>query len=142
MKEFDAAGIKIVQPARHVPRLFKLDFLEDLWGAKVEVLQDPETLGFHHVHLRAPGQDAAFQRYLENFGGERAKFPAKKGDVTTTEGHTIDHIGFRTAMDLTAKANELKAKGAKFTTDPQPFRNLHISYTEGPAKVKIQLLQR
>jgi hypothetical protein len=30
----------------------------------------------------------------------------------------------------------------KFTTEPRPFRDIHISYVEGPAAVKIELLQR
>jgi catechol 2,3-dioxygenase-like lactoylglutathione lyase family enzyme len=156
MKEFEAAGIKIVQPVRDVPGLFKLGFIEDPWGTKIEIVQDPETLGFHHVHLRAPDPDAALQWYLDNFGGERTKLKGRadalkygdvwilvqKGDATPSEGHSIDHIGFRTTSDLTAKANELKAKGVKFTTDPHPLRDVHISFLEGPAMVKIEFLQR
>jgi catechol 2,3-dioxygenase-like lactoylglutathione lyase family enzyme len=156
MKEFKAAGIKIVAPIREVPGLFKLGFIEDPWGAKIEVLQDPETLGFHHVHLRAPDPEAALSWYLEMFGGERTQLKgqvdavkydgvwilAQKGDATPSEGHVIDHIGWRTTMELGAKAAELKAKGVKFTTEPQPFRNIHISYVQGPAAVKIELLQR
>ena len=59
MKEFEAAGIKVVTPVRDVPGLFKLGFVEDPWGVKIEVVQDPETLGFHHVHLRAPDPTVA-----------------------------------------------------------------------------------
>ncbi len=156
MKEFEAAGIKIVQPVRDVPGLFKLGFIEDPWGTKIEILQDPETLGFHHVHLRAPDPEAALKWYVEMFGGEHAKLEgridgvkygdvwvlAQKGDATPSEGHAIDHIGWRTTMDLGAKATELKAKGVKFTTEPTPIRNIHMSYVEGPAIVKIELLQR
>jgi lactoylglutathione lyase len=156
MKEFQAAGIKIITPPHDVPGLFKLGFIEDPWGAKIEVLQDPETLGFHHVHLRTPDPEAAFTWYLEMFGGQRTKLKgradalkygdvwilAQKGDATPSEGHAIDHIGFQTTMDLSAKAAELKGKGVKFTTDPTPFRDIHISYLEGPAAIKIELLQR
>src|SRR3984893_12723284 len=53
MKEFEAAGIKIVTPVHEVAGLFKLGFIEDPWGAKIEGFQGSETLGFHHVHLRA-----------------------------------------------------------------------------------------
>jgi hypothetical protein len=90
------------------------------------------------------------------FGGERRKLKgrvdalkygevwvlAEKGEATPSEGHAIDHIGWRTTIDLNAKAAELKAKGVKFTTEPRPFRDIHISYVEGPAAVKIELLQR
>jgi len=30
----------------------------------------------------------------------------------------------------------------KFTTDPQPIRDIHISFLEGPEQIKIELLQR
>ncbi len=156
MKEFETAGIKIVMPIQEEPGLFKRAFIEDPWGTKIEVLQDPETLGFHHVHLRAPDPEAALKWYLNMFGGERRKLKGRvdavkygevwvlteKGDATPSEGHAIDHIGWRTTMDLGAKAAELKAKGVKFTTEPRPVRDIHMSYVEGPAAVKIELLQR
>ena len=156
MKEFETAGIKIVTPIQEERGLFKHAFIEDPWGTKIEVLQDPETLGFHHVHLRAPDPEAALKWYLDMFGGERTKLKgrvdavkygdvwvlAEKGNATPSEGHAIDHIGWRTTMDLGAKAAELKAKGVKFTTEPRPLRDIHMSYVEGPAVVKIELVQR
>ena len=156
MKELEAAGVKVLTPIHEERGLFKSAFIEDPWGAKIEILQDPGTLGFHHVHLRAPDPEAAFQWYLDKFGGERTKLKgqvdalkygevwvlADKGEATPSEGHAIDHIGWRTTMDLNAKATELKAKGVKFTTEPTPVRNIHMSYVEGPAVVKIELLQR
>src|SRR5438128_3912464 len=59
MKEFEAAGIKIVTPVRDVSGLFKLGFIEDPWGTRIEVVQDAAKLGLHHVHLRAPDPAAA-----------------------------------------------------------------------------------
>src|SRR6202140_1954177 len=41
MKEFEAAGIRIVTPVREVPGLFKLGFVEDPGGPGIEVVQDP-----------------------------------------------------------------------------------------------------
>lgn len=156
MKDLETAGIKIVTPIQEEPGLFKHAFIEDPWGTKIEVLQDPETLGFHHIHLRAPDPEAAFKWYLDMFGGERTKFKgrvdalkygevwvlAEKGEATPSEGHAIDHIGWRTTTELNAEAAELKAKGVKFTTEPRPIRDIHMSYVEGPAMVKIELLQR
>src|SRR5262249_8616263 len=37
MKELEAAGVKIVNPTRDVPGLFKLAFVEDPWGTRIEV---------------------------------------------------------------------------------------------------------
>ena len=41
MKAFQSDGVKIVTPARDVPGLFPLAFIEDPWGTKIEVVQDP-----------------------------------------------------------------------------------------------------
>src|SRR5262245_31838561 len=42
MKEFEAAGVKVVSPVREVQGLFKLAFIEDPWGTRIEVVQDSE----------------------------------------------------------------------------------------------------
>ena len=42
MKELEAAGVKVVTPVRDVQGLFKLGFVEDPWGTRIEVVQDPE----------------------------------------------------------------------------------------------------
>lgn len=155
MKELDAAGAKVVNPVRDVPGLFKLAFIEDPWGVKIELVQDAETLGFHHVHLRTPDPDAALAWYLANFGGERAKLKgrndavkygevwilAQKGDAAPTAGRAIDHIGWR-ATNLDATAAALKGKGVTFTTDPEARNTLRVAFLEGPSGVKIELVQR
>src|SRR5258707_4231201 len=77
MKEFEAAGIKIVTPTREVPGLFKLAFVEDPWGTRIEVVQDPEHLGLHHVHMRGPNPDDVFSWLLAKFGGDRTKLKGR-----------------------------------------------------------------
>ena len=64
-------GVKIVAPVRDLPGVFKLGFIEDPWGTRIEVVQDPELLGLHHIHLRGPDPDAIFAWLLQKFGGER-----------------------------------------------------------------------
>ncbi len=54
MNELQAAGVRVITPLRAVPGIVKVGFVEDPWGVKIELLQDAETLGFHHVHLLAP----------------------------------------------------------------------------------------
>src|SRR5207247_10264550 len=54
MKRFEAGGVKIVQPARDVAGLFKLAFIEDTWGTRIELLQDPQKLRLDHIHLPDP----------------------------------------------------------------------------------------
>src|SRR6266705_4165752 len=38
MKEFEAADVKVVTPVRDVQGLFKLGFVEDPWGTRIEVV--------------------------------------------------------------------------------------------------------
>jgi catechol 2,3-dioxygenase-like lactoylglutathione lyase family enzyme len=159
MKEFQAAGVKIVTPVRDVPGLFKLGFIEDPWGVTIEVVQDPETLGFHHIHLRAPDPAAALAWYHERFGGEMTKLKgridavkygdvwvlAQKGDAAPSAGHAIDHIGWR-VPDLEGKLAALKAMNVKvvqgvtaLTLATGPIR---YSFVEDPNGTKIEIVQR
>src|SRR6185295_12979119 len=105
MKEFEAAGIKIVTPVRDVPGLFKLGFVEDPWGTRIEVVQDPEKLGLHHVHLRSPDPAGILAWYVDKFGGSLSKMKGRldginyggvwmlalQGPATPSAGHSIDH---------------------------------------------------
>ena len=54
MKEWEAAGIKVTTPVRDVPGLFKLAFLEDPWGTRIEVVQDAELQARDSVFQRTP----------------------------------------------------------------------------------------
>ncbi len=160
MKELEAAGVKVVTPAPDIAGLFKLAFVEDPWGTRIEVVQDPEKLGLHHLHLRGPDVSAVLAFYKDKFAGERAKLKGRfdglkltdvwllvqPGAAAPSEGHAIDHIGFRTT-DLAAKTGELKAQSVKFTTEPRPLKlasgvMVNFAYLEGPDGAKVELVQR
>ena len=84
MKEFEAAGVKVVTPVRDVPGLFKLGYIEDPWGTRIEVVQDSEKLGLHHVHLRGPDPAAILAFYKEKFAGDTAKLKDRLDGVRLT----------------------------------------------------------
>jgi catechol 2,3-dioxygenase-like lactoylglutathione lyase family enzyme len=166
MKEFEAAGIKIVTPVRDVPGLFKLGFVEDPWGTRIEVVQDPELLGLHHIHMRGPNPDENFAWLLDKFGGEKTKLKGRidgikyrapgfsdmwilvqKGDAEPSEGHAIDHIGWRSTGPLTKTIEGLAAKDVKILTQPRPLPlpngpTINFAYVAGPAGAKIELVER
>jgi catechol 2,3-dioxygenase-like lactoylglutathione lyase family enzyme len=135
MRTLEAAGAKVVNPVRDVPGLFKLAFVDDPWGTRIEVVQDAEKLGLHHVHLRAPDPVAALAWYKDKFGGDTAKLKERidglrysgvwvlvqRGEATPSAGHAIDHIGWQTP-NLAAKTAELKAQHVTFTTEPRPLK--------------------
>ncbi len=124
MKELEAAGVKVVTPARDVPGLFKLAFVEDPWGTRIEVVQDSDKLGLHHVHLRGPDPNAVLAFYKDKFGGETAKLKdridgvrlsgvwllVQRGDAVPSEGHAVDHFGFRTNGDLDCQGERIQER--------------------------------
>lgn len=166
MKELQAAGVKVVTPAHNVPGFFKSAFVEDPWGTRIEVLQDPSRLGLHHVHLTTPNPEEAFIWLLEKFGGQRTKIKGKtdgikysspgfadmwiliqRGDSEPSEGHAIDHIGWRSTGPLAKTIDGLRDKGVTVTSEPKPLQlpngpSINYSYVAGPAGTKIEIVER
>ena len=160
MEALDSSGMRVTTPVSEVAGLYRSGFIEDPWGARIEVVEDPETVGLHHVHLQVPDPEVAMGWYVERFGGQPAKLKgqldglkwgdvwllADRGGSTPSGGHTIDHIGWRMA-DLLAAAATLKTSGVRFTIDPKPgppvaHAPVLMSFAEDPWGVKIELLQR
>jgi catechol 2,3-dioxygenase-like lactoylglutathione lyase family enzyme len=160
MREWQAAGVKVVTPVRDVAGLFKLGFIEDPWGVKIEVVQDPETLGFHHIHLRSTDPAKSLAWYKERFGGDDShklknridalKYGVvwvlfQKADVppTASVGHALDHVGWR-VTNLDKTLDDLK--GIKVLQGVTPLQlatgPVRFSFVEDPAGTKIELVQR
>ena len=160
MKAFESDGVKITTPARDVPGLFPLAFVEDPWGTRLEVVQDSAKLGVHHIHLRGADPAAMLKWYEAQFGGRAGKLKDRidgidlsgvwilvaRGDAVPSQGHAIDHIGFR-PLDVDAAVAVLKTRNVKITTEPRPltFANgvtARIAFAEAPDGVRIELVQR
>lgn len=156
----EQSGVRVTTPVSDAPGLGRFAVVEDPWGAKIQLVEEPGPSAFHHVHLQVPDPDATRRWYVERFGGQPAMHKGvlngiRYGDVwlflergasTPSRGHTIDHVGWR-MPDLLAKAAELKARGLAFTVEPKPgppgaFSPVLMSFTEDPWGVKIELLQR
>ena len=145
IKALQAAGAKLLSAG----------FVQDPFGIKLEVLQDSETLGFHHIHLRVADPEASLKWTVENFGGERTKWKgrdavkytnpnvwlmADKGDDSApSQGRAIDHLGWA-VTNVDAKVSGLTAKGLK-TVEPRAVRNLRVGFVEGPSGVRIEMVQ-
>ena len=159
MKELEAAGARVLGAARSIPGLGKVGFVEDPWGVKIEVLQDAELVGFHHVHLRAPDPAVAVAWYKERFGGEPGKLKGlvdglkyadmwvlfAAGTATPSVGRAIDHLGWR-VPDLEKTLETLKARDIKVLQGPTALTLatgvVHFSFVEDPAGTKIEVVQR
>ncbi len=96
---------------RELAGLFEHGFIFDPWGTRIELVEDPDILGFHHVHLQSADPDAALRWYAEFIGGVRGKLKgvldgllfdgvwllvAKQGEgkPAPTDGRSVDHLGF------------------------------------------------
>ena len=138
--ELRTRGVKIVSPVTAVPGLGAQAVVEDPWGTKLVLLEDPDAPGIHHLELRVADPDAALSWYLRVFGGDRIKYRGvvdairyrdlgvfslfvTKGDTAApTQGHAIDHFAFG-PIDLDKVVAALNAGDATFTSNPNPRMN-------------------
>lgn len=162
MTGWKAAGVNVTDDIREIDGLFKLAFVEDPWGTKIEVVEDHEDLGFHHLHLRSPNPDETLAWYQNVFGGTSDQMKGRlngvrygrvwllvsalrEGTLAPTQGRAIDHLGWGFS-DLDAAAEEIRGKGIEFSMEPRPYTNvlgqdMKISFIMGPDDVRIEVVQ-
>ena len=160
LRELAADGATITTPRRDVDGLFPISFVVDPWGVRLEVIEEPQHLGFHHIHLRTSDVEATMQAYLSLFGGVRTPMRGSRdailypgnvwlmftnGEGFPTAGTAIDHLGWR-ALDLEPKLAEMRSKNVEVTRGPNDltFDNGTISvyFIEGPRDVTVEVVQR
>ena len=164
LEGWKAAGVTILNDMREIDGLFKLAFVEDPWGTKIEVVEDHEDLGFHHIHLRSPNPDETLAWYQNIFGGVTDQMKGRLKGLRygrvwllvgrqrddeaareATQGRALDHLGWA-FTDLNAAAAEIRSKGVEFQLEPRPFTNplgqdMLISFVVGPDGVRIEIVQ-
>ncbi len=146
---------------RDIPGLFKIGFIFDPWGTRIEMVEDEEYLGFHHVHLSAADPEATLAFYREVMGGEPASLRGRidgllfgdvwllasehgEGTPATTSGRAIDHIGF-VVDDLTAAATEYRNHDVVFETEPAVPEGgrtqAQRAFLRGPDNVRLAVVE-
>ena len=115
MRALAAIDTKVIEPVKTTPGLYKTAMIESPWGTRVQLVQDPELLGLHHVQLRSPDPDGdvqvaarqvrrrAHEAQRSDRFGEYTGIPgfttvyilAAKGSSVPSQGRAIDHIGWR-----------------------------------------------
>ena len=146
---------------RDIPGLFKIGFIFDPWGTRIELVEDEEFLGFHHIHLSATDPEATLAWYRDNVGGESASLrgrldgllfgdvwllvsPHPEGMPATTEGRAIDHLGF-VVSDLDSVAAEMRRNGLAFQQEPLVPVNGRTSakqaFLVGPDNVRLEVVE-
>ena len=146
---------------RDIPGLFKIGFIFDPWGTRIEMVEDEDTLGFHHVHLSAENPDATLAWYRDVLGGEPASLRGRidglqfgdvwllvsqhdRGVPATTVGRAVDHIGF-VVDDLDAAAADMLEFDVVFEQEPSVPQNARTSaqraFVVGPDNVRLAVVE-
>ena len=160
LRELEAAGATITTPRRDVEGLFPLSFVEDPWGMRLEIIEDPQHLGLHHVHLRSPDPEATLQWYSDTFGGVRTPLRGRldgiyypgnvwllvtRGETFPSSGSTFDHLGWR-ALDINTKLEEFRGNGLEINRGPNDLTfvngTITVFFIEGPHGATVEIVQR
>jgi predicted enzyme related to lactoylglutathione lyase len=158
MAKLEGSGAEILSPVRDVPGLFKLAFFVDPFGAKVELVQDAEWPGFHHIHLRVVDPTATLAWYENMVGGTRDKLKGRieglrydgiwllaqdsEGEkLAATADRSIRNVAWGiTDMDEADAA--FKAVGAPTLIEPFNVNDVvKVAFYEDPNGVSVELLQ-
>ena len=157
MRELAAAGVEIVSGVEQEGPI-KYAFVRDRWHTLLEIVQDPEIAGFHHIHLATTDPKAALDWYKEVLGGERTRFAGLIGGMrygnfwvltkgverprAATSGRSIDHVLWSVA-DVTGTIPRLRAggifpEGAAQSSAPATSR---ITF-DAPGGVRTELVEQ
>ena len=146
---------------RDIPGLFKIAFVFDPWGTRIELVEDLETLGFHHVHLSAVDPDETLAWYRDVMGGEAASLKGRidglrfgnvwflvtknaEGLPGSTVERAIDHIAFL-VDDLDSAAADFRQQDVRFEQEPAVPEGGRTSakraFLAGPDNVRVAVVE-
>ena len=144
-----------------MPGWFKSGFLFDPWGTRIELVEDPDTVGFHHIHLNSIDPDATLKWYQAMFGGKPASLKGRtnglrfgetwvlvsrpaQGRPSPMKQRAIDHIAFAASGYDNATA-DLRKQRVTFLEEPAVPRggrtNAKSALVTGPDEVRIELVE-
>ena len=167
MRSLAAIDTKVIEPVKDTPGLYKTAMIESPWGTRVQLVQDAELLGLHHVQLRSQDPEGTFKWLLDKFGGERTKLKgqidcvkyagvpgfttvyilAAKGSSVPSIGRAIDHIGWRSMGTIAETKAMLEGKRVELTSQPRPLDlpngpSINFFYVAGPDGTRIEIVER
>ena len=150
VKELEAEGVKIVTPVTEDAVFWKRAVVEDPWGTRLELVEDPDLLGLHHVTLRVKDPKSSIDWYVRAFGGDHATvkgrdairyrdlglfylFAVRDDGTVPSKGHSIDHLAWG-PLDLDKVVNDLKTLGVQFSSDTNPRGYPACNFVGGDAE--------
>jgi len=130
----------------------------DPWGTKIEVMNDADLRGFHHVLIKTTRPASTLEFYTTMFGGEVEKFKNVMGvqairyndmylfvqravrPPKSQKGKAVDHLGWR-FKDFDAAVKKMKDAGVKFVVEPRTSGDHKMAFIESPNGVKIEIVE-
>lgn len=152
----EAAGAKVTTTPRESPGFFRFAYIVDPWGTRIEMVEDAERLGFHHVHLRMQDPDAALAWFEQKLGGERGKlrgkldgvrfdgvwiFAMSSGAEAPRAPTAIQVVAVR-VDDVEASVHALTGAGVKLLSEPRTLPALTYAFLEGPGGIRTEVVKR
>jgi len=146
---------------RDVPGLFKIAFIFDPWGTRIELAEDPDYLGFHHIHLSSADPAATLAWYQDVLGGVPAILKGQfngllfddvwllvsqheDGVPAPTAGRTLDHLGF-VVTDMDEAAADMRERQVVFEEAPAVPDNSRSGTSRallaGPDNVRVAVVE-
>lgn len=156
VKRAEAAGAKVTSPPRESPGIFRYAYIEDPSGVRIEMVEDTERLGFHHVHLRVKDPVATLNWYEQQFGGERTMlrgkldgvrfngvwlFAMSSGTETAPAPTAIQLVALR-FNDVDVALQALAANGVKPLGDARSLPALRYGFVQDPNGIRVEIVKR
>ena len=156
VKTAAAAGAKVTTPVSESPGVFRYAYIEDPWGVRIEMVEDAEHLGFHHVHLRVRDPEATLAWYQQQFGGERSKlrgkvdgvrfngvwlFAMSSGADAPAPPTAILLVALR-VNDVDATLKALNAAGVQTAAEPRDLPALRYAFIQDPNGIRVEIVKR
>jgi catechol 2,3-dioxygenase-like lactoylglutathione lyase family enzyme len=156
VKKAEAAGAKVTSAPKMSPGIFRYAYIEDPWGVRIEMVEDKEKLGFHHVHLRVKDPAATLAWYQQKLGGEASKLAGKldgvrfngvwlfampSGAEAPGAPTAIQLVALR-FTDVDAALKALNANGVTTAAEPRELPALKYAFVQDPNGIRVELVNR
>ena len=146
---------------RDVPGLYKIGFVFDPWGTRIQMVEDPETLGFHHEGLSAANPAETLAWYRDVMEGTPDSLKGQLGGLRfgdvwflvsqnaegvpgSTIERAIDHVAF-VLDDLDSAAVDLRQQEVRFEQEPAIPEGGRTSakraFLAGPDNVRVAVVE-
>lgn len=156
VKKAEAAGATVTAAPRESPGIFRYAYIEDPWSVRIEMVEDRERLGFHHVHVRVADPAATLAWYAQHLGGTPAKlrgqldgvrfggvwlFAMSSGADRPSPPTAVQLVAFG-VDDVDAGLKLLAADGVPTTAEARSLPALRYGFVQDPNGIRVELVRR